>query len=153
MHIASKNTLHHPNAETGLSLIETLIVLVIIGMVAAMIVPNVISRPDDARVTVATTDIRTISSALKMYRLDNRTYPSTSQGLEALVEKPSGSPPAENWHSEGYLPDFPMDPWGREYVYRSPGQSGAFDLYSLGADGKPDGEGYDADISARANGR
>ncbi len=135
--------------ESGISLIETLIVLVIIGMVSAMIVPNVISRPDDARVTVAQADIQSISAALKMYRLDNGAYPSRSQGLRALVSKPSGAPAPRNWHPEGYLPDLPVDPWGRDYVYEIPGETGAYDLYSLGADGELGGEGYDNDISTR----
>ena len=136
-------------AETGLTLIETLIVLVIIGLVAAMIIPNVINRPDEARVTVAQTDIRAISSALKMYRLDNRSYPSTAQGLRALVEKPLGAPVPQRWYAEGYLSELPIDPWGNPYIYRNPGTQGAFDLTSLGADGKPGGQGYDADITVR----
>lgn len=139
----------HLRNDAGLSLIETMIVLVIIGIVAAMIVPNVIGRPDDARKTVAETDIRSIASALKIYRLDNRAYPSTAQGLEALVSRPTGTPEANNWHPEGYLPELPVDPWGNAYVYRSPGASGSgFDLISLGADGQPGGENYAADISA-----
>lgn len=132
--------------QAGLSLIETLIVLVIIGLVSAMIIPNVIGRPDEARVTVAQNDIRSISSALKLYRLDNRSFPSTEQGLRALVERPSGSPQADNWHVEGYLDSLPVDPWGNAYVYRSPGQNGLYDLYSLGADAAPGGEEFDADI-------
>lgn len=142
-----KYDLDHP--EAGLTLVETLIVLVIIGLAAAMIVPNVMGRPDDARLTVAKTDIRSISSALKMYRLDNRAYPSTNQGLSALVEKPSGTPTPSNWHAEGYLNDVPVDPWGNEYLYRSPGETGAFDLVSYGADGRQGGESYDADITIR----
>lgn len=135
--------------DAGLSLIETLIVLVIIGLVSAMIIPNVISRPDDARVTVARNDIASLAAALQLYRLDNRTYPSTAQGLAALAERPAGDPQPSNWHPEGYLDAVPIDPWGNPYVYRLPGQSGAFDLLSLGADGQPGGEDYDADIHLR----
>jgi general secretion pathway protein G len=135
--------------EAGLSLIETLIVLVIIGLVSAMIIPNVISRPDDARVTVARNDLASLAAALQLYRLDNRAYPSTAQGLAALAERPAGDPQPSNWHPEGYLDGVPVDPWGNPYVYRMPGQSGAFDLLSLGADGQPGGENYDADIHLR----
>tara|TARA_R110001606_G_scaffold169449_1_gene314501 strand:- start:6521 stop:7006 length:486 start_codon:yes stop_codon:yes gene_type:complete len=135
--------------DAGLSLIETLIVLVIIGLVSAMIVPKVIGRPDEARVTVARNDIAAIASALKMYRLDNRTYPSTAQGLSALVARPSGSPEPANWHPEGYLDEVPNDPWAHPYEYRSPGENGGFDLVSFGADGKIGGEGQDADITIR----
>ena len=141
-----------PN-DAGLSLIETLIVLVIIGLVSAMIVPKVIGRPDEARVTVARNDIASIASALKMYRLDNRTYPSTAQGLAALVVRPSGSPEPANWHPDGYLDAVPQDPWAHAYEYRSPGESGGFDLVSLGADGKIGGEGLDADITIRDGAR
>ncbi|MGQ0566906.1 MAG: type II secretion system major pseudopilin GspG [Gemmobacter sp.] len=130
----------------GVTLIEMMIVLVIIGIVAAMVVPNVIGRPDQARVTVATTDLRTIAASLEMYRLDNRTYPSTSQGLTALAAPPVEPPLPPNWVSGGYLPVVPNDPWGNPYVYRSPGEGGAFDLMSLGADGTPGGSGTDSDI-------
>ena len=130
----------------GVTLIEMMIVLVIIGIVAAMVVPNVIGRPDQARVTVATTDLRTIAASLEMYRLDNRTYPSTAQGLTALAAPPVEPPLPPNWVSGGYLPVVPADPWGNPYVYRSPGEGGAFDLLSLGADGAPGGSDTDADI-------
>jgi len=133
----------HP--EAGVTLIEEMVVLVIIAVVAALIVPNVIGRPDEARVTVARTDIRAISSALELYRLDNRSYPTTCQGLEALVQRPVDAP---NWAEGGYLSDLPIDPWDTPYVYRAPGTSGPFDLISLGADAAPGGEGTDADISA-----
>lgn len=132
--------------EAGVTLIEMMVVLVIIAVVAAMIVPNVIGRPDEARVTVARTDLRTISSALELYRLDNRTYPTTAQGLAALVERPTSAPVPQSWSSSGYLDSLPEDPWGNAYIYRSPGQVGAFDLVSLGADGRPGGDGVDSDI-------
>jgi len=136
--------------EAGVTLIEMMVVLVIIAVVAAMVVPNVIGRPGEARVTVAQTDIRSIASALELYRLDNRAYPTTSQGLEALVRKPSSAPVPAHWADGGYVIDLPRDPWDNAYVYRSPGNSGGYDLVSLGADGRPGGEGVDADI-ARSN--
>lgn len=132
--------------EAGVTLIEMMVVLVIIAVVAAMVVPNVIGRPDQARVTVAQSDLQSIAGALEIYRLDNRTYPSTAQGLEALVGRPSIPPEPVNWASDGYLNVMPTDPWGTEYVYRSPGQAGRFDLISLGADGQPGGTGVNADI-------
>jgi len=134
------------DAEAGLTLIEMIVVLAIIALVAALIVPNVIGRPDEARVTVANTDIRTISAALKMYRLDNGDYPTTEQGLAALAAKPTIEPIPRNWSSEGYLAQVPVDPWGRGYVYRYPGRAGGFELISLGRDGRPGGEGLDADL-------
>lgn len=139
-----RRAINHP--EAGLTLIEMIVVLAIIALVAALIVPNVIGRPDEARVTVARTDIRTISAALKMYRLDNGDYPTTEQGLAALATKPGSEPLPRNWSPEGYLAQVPVDPWGRPYVYRYPGSMGGFDLSSLGRDGKPGGEGLDADL-------
>jgi len=120
--------------EAGVTLIEMMVVLVIIAVVAALIVPNVIGRPDEARVTVARTDLRAI----------NRNYPTTDQGLAALVRAPSD---AVNWASGGYLTELPTDPWGNPYLYEVPGVLGPFDLISLGADGAPGGTGTDADIS------
>jgi general secretion pathway protein G len=130
----------------GVTLIEMMIVLVIIGIVAAMVVPNVIGRPDQARVTVANTDLRTIAASLEMYRLDNRTYPTTAQGLSALAAPPVEPPLPPNWVRGGYLPLVPADPWGNAYVYRGPGEGGGFELLTLGADGAPGGSGTDADI-------
>jgi general secretion pathway protein G len=135
------------DSQSGVTLIEMMVVLVIIAIVAALIVPNVIGRPDEARVTVARTDIRTIASSLEMYRLDNRRYPSTAQGLEALVARPVAPPAPSNWASGGYLAQLPVDPWGNPYVYRSPGDGAPYELISLGADGQPGGEGVDADLS------
>lgn len=136
--------------ETGLTLVEMIVVLAIIALVAALIVPNVIGRPDQARVTVATTDLRTISAALRMYRLDNGDYPTTEQGLKALAEQPTTAPLPRAWSPEGYLAQVPEDPWGQPYVYKSPGDGGeGFDLTSLGKDGKPGGTGLDADLSDR----
>lgn len=132
--------------DAGVTLIEMMVVLVIIALVAAMIVPNVIGRPDEARVAVARTDIRAIGSALELYRLDNRAYPTSAQGLEALVREPVSPPQPPNWATGGYLGAVPVDPWGNAYVYRSPGDSAGFDLISLGADAQPGGDGADADI-------
>ncbi|MFJ6023503.1 type II secretion system major pseudopilin GspG [Brevundimonas sp. NPDC092305] len=134
----------------GLTLVEMIVVLAIIALVAVMIVPNVIGRPDQARVTVAKTDLKAIAAALRMYRLDNGDYPTTEQGLKALVERPASDPQPANWNSEGYLPEPPKDPWGRDYVYRSPGQTAGFDLMSYGKDGEPGGEGLDADLTDRS---
>ena len=135
------------NPQAGVTLIEMMVVLVIIAVVAAMVVPNVIGRPDEARVTVTQTDLRSIAGALELYRLDNRVYPSTAQGLSALVERPTISPEPVSWASGGYLAVMPQDAWGAGYVYKSPGTSGRFDLMSLGADGQPGGDGVNADIS------
>lgn len=125
-----------------------MVVVVILGILAALVVPQIMSRPDQAKVTVARGDIKAISAALDMYKLDNHAYPSTQQGLEALVDKPTGNPPAKNWNRDGYLKRLPIDPWGNVYQYLAPGTKGAFDLYSLGADGKPGGSELDADIGS-----
>lgn len=132
--------------QQGFTLIEIMVVVVIIGILAAIIAPNILGRADEARVTAAKQGIRTIDSALKLYRLDNFQYPTTDQGLEALVERPTSPPEPRNWKDGGYLERLPEDPWGNEYVYLSPGERGEFDLYSLGADGQPGGEGLAADI-------
>ncbi|MFG5861482.1 type II secretion system major pseudopilin GspG [Metapseudomonas sp. CR1201] len=124
-----------------------MVVVVILGILAALVVPQVMNRPDQAKVTVAKGDIKAIGAALDMYKLDNFAYPSTQQGLEALVSRPSGNPPAKNWNKDGYLKKLPVDPWGNPYQYLSPGSKGAYDLYSLGADGKEGGSDNDADIS------
>ena len=127
--------------DAGVTLIEMMVVLVMISVVAAIIVPNVIGRPDEARVSVAQTDLRSIASALELYRLDNRTYPTTSQGLAALVEQPVSPPIPGNWAQGGYLSTLPKDPWGNAYVYQSHGTAGGFDLISLGSDGARGGAG------------
>ena len=135
------------SGEAGLTLIEMIVVLAIIALVAALIVPNVIGRPDEARVTVAKTDLKTISAALKLYRLDNGDYPTTQQGLEALSKRPTAAPVAAAWANDGYLAQVPVDPWGHPYVYRSPGTGAPFDLLTYGKDGKQGGTGIDADLS------
>lgn len=135
-------------AQKGFTLIEIMVVIVILGVLAALVVPNIMGRPDEARVTAAQSDIRSISNALDLFKLDNFGYPTTDQGLEGLVTKPSGSPEPKNWNPDGYLKKVPKDPWGNEYQYLSPGAHGKFDLYSLGADGREGGEGVNADINS-----
>ena len=132
-----------PRAQ-GFTLIEILVVVVIIGILGAVIVPNLLARPDQARITAAQSDIRGIANALDIYRLDNFQYPSTDQGLEALVTKPSGFPEPKNYNPDGYIKKLPTDPWGSEYVYERNGSD--FTLFSLGADGQEGGEGLNADI-------
>ncbi|MDA7416766.1 type II secretion system major pseudopilin GspG [Xenophilus arseniciresistens] len=132
--------------QRGFTLIELMVVLVIIGVLAALIVPNVIGRADDARVTAARTDVNNLMNALKMYRLDNQRYPSAEQGLGALVARPSTGPAPLNW--KPYIDKLPNDPWGRPYQYLNPGLQGEIDVFSLGADGQPGGEGGNADIGS-----
>lgn len=130
----------------GFTLIELMVVMVIIGVLAALIVPNVLDRADDARVTAAKTDIANIVQQLKMYRLDNQRYPTAEQGLQALVIKPTAGPVPGNWKL--YLEKLPNDPWGRPYQYLNPGIKGEIDVMSFGADGQSGGEGKDADIGS-----
>ena len=132
--------------QGGFTLIEIMVVVVILGILAALVVPQVMNRPDQAKVTVAKGDIKAISAALDMYKLDNYSYPSTQQGLDALVQKPSGNPQPKNWNRDGYLKRVPKDPWGNDYQYLSPGTRGQYDLYSFGADGKQGGSDLNADI-------
>lgn len=134
------------NRNSGFSLIEILVVMVIIGILAAVIVPRVMDRPDEARVTKARQDVQALVTALNMYRLDNHAYPSTEQGLEALVRQPSGRPEAPNWRDGGYLDRLPKDPWGRDYQYMRPGVHGEIDVWSFGRNGQPGGEGVDGEI-------
>ncbi len=130
----------------GFTLIELMVVLVIIGVLAALILPNVLDRADDARTTAARTDVTNIMQALKLYRLDNQRYPSAEQGLQSLVVKPTSGPQPSNW--KPYLEKLPNDPWGRPYQYLSPGIKGEVDVMSFGADGQSGGEGKDADIGS-----
>jgi general secretion pathway protein G len=130
----------------GFTLIELMVVLVIIGVLAALIVPNVLDRADDARVTAARTDVNNIMQALKLYKLDNQRYPTAEQGLQALVARPSAAPVPPNWKS--YLDKLPADPWGRPYQYLNPGVKGEIDVMSFGADGQSGGEGKNADVGS-----
>ena len=132
--------------SSGFTLIEVMVVIVILAILAAMIVPKVMGRPDEARAVAAKQDIGAIMSALKLYRLDNRRYPTAEQGLDALVRKPSVAPIPDNWKS--YLDKMPVDPWGSPYQYLNPGINGEIDVMSWGADGKAGGEGVDADIGS-----
>jgi general secretion pathway protein G len=132
--------------QAGFTLIELMVVLVIIGVLAALIVPNVLDRADDARGTAARTDVNNLMQALKLYRLDNQRYPTTEQGLQALVAKPGAGPVPPNW--KPYLEKLPNDPWGRPYQYLNPGVKGEIDVMSLGADGQPGGDGKNADIGS-----
>ena len=130
----------------GFTLIELMVVLVIIGVLAALIVPNVLERADDARVTAARTDISNIMQSLKLYRLDNQRYPTAEQGIQALLNKPTSGPIPNNW--KPYLEKLPNDPWGRPYQYLNPGIKGEIDVMSFGADGVSGGEGKDADVGS-----
>ena len=132
--------------QRGFTLIELMVVLVIIGVLGALIVPNLLDRADDARRTAARTDITNLMQALKLYRLDNQRYPTTEQGLGALVTRPSSGPQPNNW--KPYVEKLPNDPWGNPYQYLNPGIKGEVDVMSLGADGRPGGEGNDADIGS-----
>lgn len=148
--MTSKN-LNMPKRNQGFTLIEIMVVMVILGLLVAIVAPNIMGRSDQAKVTVAETQLSNIANALDLYRLDNSHYPSTQQGLEALVSKPTGSPEPKNWNPDGYLKSVPEDPWGAEYQYVSPGTEGPYDLYSYGSDGQPGGEGDAADISVWKN--
>ena len=132
--------------QAGFTLIEIIVVLVILGILASIVVPNVISRTDQAQIVKAKQDIRAMESALQLYRVDNFQYPSTDQGLQALVEKPTTGAEAKNWQAGGYIKKLPKDPWQNDYQYISPGEKGEFDIYSLGADGRPGGTESNADI-------
>ncbi len=133
--------------NVGFTLIEVMIVVVILGILAAVVIPKLLDRPDQARVTAAKSDIAVIMQQLKVYRLDNTFYPSTDQGLQALVVKPTTQPIPANWN-KGYLERLPSDPWGHPYQYLNPGVKGEIDVFSLGADGQPGGEGVNADIGS-----
>jgi general secretion pathway protein G len=132
--------------QAGFTLIELMVVLVIIGVLAALIVPNVLDRADDARATAAKTDVNNLMQALKLYRLDNQRYPTAEQGLQALVARPGAGPAPMNWKQ--YLERLPNDPWGRAYQYLNPGVKGEIDVMSYGADGQPGGEGKNADVGS-----
>ena len=132
--------------QSGFSLVEILVVLVIMGLLISVVAPTVLNRADDARIQKVYADFKAIETALKIYRLDNYVYPSTEQSLEALVEASTLDPEPRNFKSGGYLSDIPRDPWGRPYLYLSPGENGEIDIYSLGADGLSGGEGQNGDV-------
>ena len=132
--------------QRGFTLIELMVVLAISGILASLIVPNVLGRADDARITAARTDVGNLVQALKLYKLDNQRFPSAEQGLQSLVTKPSAEPVPPNW--KNYLDKLPADPWGRPYQYLNPGLKGEVDVMSWGADGQSGGEGVNADIGS-----
>lgn len=133
--------------QRGFTLIEVMVVVVILGVLLSLVVPRIMDNPGKARVIKAKADIRQISTTLNRYRLDNYRYPSTEQGLQALITKPSGEPEPKNWQQGGYMDKLPQDPWGNPYQYLQPGQKGEYDIFSYGRDGTIGGEGEDADIS------
>ncbi len=153
-HIAQTKPAHDRSATgncrraRGFTLIEIMVVVVIMGVLAALVVPRLMGRTDDARILAALQDIATLMQALKLYRLDNNRYPTTEQGLQALVVRPASGPMPANWKTGGYVDRLNKDPWGNPYQYLSPGVRGEVDLFSLGADGKPGGTGVDADIGS-----
>jgi general secretion pathway protein G len=137
----------YPQAlRRGFTLIEVMVVVAILAILAAVVVPRIMDEPAKARQAKVKQDIRAIESALDLYKLDNYRYPSTEQGLEALADKPTSGPEPDNYKDGGYLRDLPEDPWGNPYQYLNPGEHGEIDIYSLGADGAPGGEGPNADI-------
>lgn len=135
-------------AERGFTLIEIMVVVVILGILGALVVPKLMGRTDEARILAAKQDIGTLMQALKLYRLDNQRYPTTEQGLRALIEKPTSGPPANGWKQGGYIDKLPNDPWGNSYQLLSPGVRGEVDIFSYGADGQPGGTGINADIGS-----
>ena len=144
-------TLPAKRRARGFTLIEIMVVVVIMGVLAALVVPKLLSRTGESKVAAAKVDIATVMQALKLYKLDNQRYPTTEQGLQALLTKPTSGPAANGWKTGGYLEKMPKDPWGAPYQFLSPGIKGEVDVYSLGADGAPGGTGDDADIGSWEN--
>jgi len=132
----------------GFTLVEIMVVVVIIGILGALVVPKLLGRTGESRVTAAKVDIATMMQALKLYKLDNQRYPTTEQGLNALISKPTGGPAANGWKEGGYIEKLPKDPWGSAYQYLSPGVKGEIDVFSYGADGQPGGAGEDSDVGS-----
>lgn len=137
--------------QRGFTLVEIMVVVMIIGILGALVVPKLIGRVGESRITAARSDIAVIMQSLKMYKLDNQRYPTTEQGLQALVDKPTTGPSANGWKTGGYIEKLPKDPWGNPYQFLSPGVKGELDVYSLGADGQAGGTGDDADIGSWEN--
>ncbi|MYM40636.1 type II secretion system major pseudopilin GspG [Duganella qianjiadongensis] len=135
----------------GFTLIEIMVVVVIMGVLAALVVPKLLSRTGESKIAAAKVDIATVMQALKLYKLDNQRYPTTEQGLQALLTKPTNGPAANGWKTGGYLEKMPKDPWGNPYQFLSPGIHGEVDVFSYGADGAPGGTGDDADIGSWDN--
>jgi general secretion pathway protein G len=140
-----------PGIARGFTLVEIMVVVVIIGVLGALVVPKLMGRTGESRVTAARVDISTLMQALKLYKLDNQRYPTTEQGLKSLIEKPTSGPSANGWKSGGYVEKLPNDPWGNPYQYLSPGVHGEVDLFSYGADGQPGGTGEDSDVGSWDN--
>jgi general secretion pathway protein G len=138
--------LRPPRTARGFTFIELVVAIAILAILATIVLPRVMGKVDDAAVAKAKADVRNLSTALDLYKLDNFSYPSTDQGLAALRSKPSGQPEPANWKAGGYIEQLPKDPWNRDYEYMSPGEHGEMDIWSLGRDGKPGGEGPDSDI-------
>ena len=137
---------HRRNRQRGFTLMEIMVVIFIIGLLIAVVAPSVLGNQDKAMKQKVMADLATLEQALDMYRLDNLRFPSSEQGLAALVKKPTQEPLPRSWRSDGYVRRLPEDPWGTPYQYRMPGEHGRVDVYSLGADGLPGGEGQDADL-------
>ena len=132
----------------GFTLVEIMVVVVIIGILGALVVPKLLGRTGESRITAAKVDIATMMQALKLYKLDNQRYPTTEQGLNALIAKPTSGPSANGWKEGGYIEKLPKDPWGNAYQYLSPGVKGEVDVFSYGADGQPGGTGEDTDVGS-----
>ena len=151
MHIPNNSSIRRSirrRLARGFTLIEIMVVVVIMGILAALVVPKLLSRTGESKVAAARVDISTVMQALKLYKLDNQRYPTSEQGLQALLVKPASGPAANGWKTGGYLEKMPKDPWGTPYQYLSPGIKGEIDVFSLGADGQPGGSGDDADIGS-----
>ena len=146
-----QKVIHRTKRFRGFTLIEIMVVVVIMGVLAALVVPKLLSRTGESKVAAAKVDIATIMQALKLYKLDNQRYPTTEQGLQSLLTKPTTGPAANGWKEGGYLEKMPRDPWGAPYQMLSPGVKGEIDVFSLGADGQPGGTGDDADIGSWDN--
>lgn len=148
--VAMKRLAIKSAAMKGFTLIEVMVVIVILGILSALVVPNILHKAGDARIAAAKSDLAAIGQSLDMYKLDNSTYPTSDQGLEALVHKPSGTPEPRNWNPNGYLKKLPQDPWHREYLYMSPAEGAPYEIRTLGADGREGGESEDQDLSSLA---